>query len=76
KGGYVFDAENAYWYRITNIDETSGTTATITIDRSARATSLNINATASGGPTSAPAAPLGGAIFMRGIIEVFPLGSL
>ena len=73
KGGYVFDAENAYWYRITQVDETSGTTATLTIDRAAKDTSLDV---AGIGTASTPAAPTGGAIFMRGIIEVFPLGSL
>lgn len=41
KGGYLFDAVNGYWYRITKIDNAEGQTPTVTLDQPARAGTPN-----------------------------------
>lgn len=38
KGGFIFDATNAHWYRIQNITNETTTGATLRLDRPARAT--------------------------------------
>lgn len=53
KGSFIFDPENAYWYRIINYED-DGAIVRVTIDRPAIA-----NSTA--------------AIFMKGIVNVFPM---
>ena len=69
KGGYVLDVMNAIWYRIQDFREnppgTNTGTIEIQIDRPAIANSLSVSVNSS--PPSA--------IFMQGIVEVFPLGS-
>jgi hypothetical protein len=59
KGGYVFDTQNAYWYRIRDISGASSGNPVITIDRLAQA-SVNDNPSA---------------VFMRGVVDVFPIGT-
>lgn len=59
-GSYVFDADNARWYRIRKIDETSTTQATLKLEESAKASS----------PTTG-----GKAMFPRAVVEVYPLGT-
>lgn len=61
EGNYVFDARNALWYQITNIQrDDANENAVITVDRS-----IEVLTTSSQG--------LGRAIFMPGIVKVFEL---
>ena len=64
KGGYVFDAQNSYWYRIQDVTESqTSARAELTLDRDIVAFS------------NAGTSPAGGAILMRGVVDVFPLGT-
>lgn len=61
KGGFVFDAANAYWYRISSVTDTGAGTATLTIEVPVNASILAANG--------------GRAMFPRGVVDVFPIGS-
>ena len=67
KGNYIFDANNAFWYRVSNVSENPPAngqgSALITLDVPANA-------------SSPAAAPGGGpyAMFPRNIVDVYPLG--
>jgi hypothetical protein len=63
KGGFVFDAQNAHWYRVVQVRE-DAVNPVVTIDRPAMAP---IYAGASGGP---------GIMAMPGVVEVFPLATI
>jgi hypothetical protein len=59
KGGYLFDSFHGYWYQAANIaDDASSSTLTVTLRSPARAGS---------------ASPIG-AMVMRNIVDVYPLG--
>ncbi|MBS0204031.1 MAG: hypothetical protein JSS49_14085 [Planctomycetes bacterium] len=60
KGSYMLETSMLKWYRIVNFNSSTGM---VLLDRDIRVTS----ATASAGTSSA--------IFMKGIVDVFPLGS-
>jgi hypothetical protein len=63
KGNYIFDANNAFWYRISNVNDDGNGTAQITLDVPANASS----------PAAAPGiGPY--AMFPRNIVDVYPLG--
>ena len=63
KGGYMLEPTQLRWYRIVNMTEvnSSSTSATLLLDRDIRTANSN-TAIANG-------------IFMKGIVEVYPLGS-
>jgi hypothetical protein len=63
KGNYIFDANNAFWYRVSNVNDNGKGTAQITLDVPANATSPA--AAAGVGPY---------AMFPRNIVDVYPLG--
>jgi hypothetical protein len=68
KGSYIFDANNAFWYRISNVSENLPAngqgSATITLDVPSNASS----------PAAAPGqGPY--VMFPRNIVDVYPLGS-
>lgn len=58
KGSYVLDVNNARWYQIVNVESETSSSAVLVLDR---------NAVESSPPGN------GGAILMRGIVEVYPL---
>lgn len=58
RGSFVLDVNNAQWYRIKEIAAETSTSATLQLDRPA----------ASASPSGA-----GKAIFMKGIVDVFPI---
>jgi len=72
KGGFVFDVTNARWYRVVAIDKPGGAyDLRLTLDRRALETAGNdtdLDGTVGGGEE------FGGAVFMRGVVEVFPIG--
>jgi Tfp pilus assembly protein PilV len=65
KGGFMFDTSYAHWYRILDITNDTGTQVTVQVD--------------SQRPQSETIAPTGsnqfGAVFMRGVVDVFPIGT-
>jgi hypothetical protein len=65
KGGFLFDSSYAHWYRILDITNDSGSQFTVLVD--------------SQRPQSETIAPTGsnefGAVFMRGVVDVFPIGN-
>jgi len=61
RGGWVLDVENARWYRISNYEEANATQMLVTLDTAAVASSP-------GG--------VGGAVFLPGVVDVYPLGSV
>ena len=64
KGGYMLEPSQLKWYRILNIDLTSSTgNAILLLDQDVR------------NPSSPAGATITQGIFMRGIVEVFSLGS-
>jgi len=62
-GKFIFDPDNALWYRIVDIEELTDTSATLYLDRGAEADST----------TAGGAGELGLAVFMEGIVDVFPI---
>ena len=73
KGNYIFDANNAFWYRISNVSAPTQTTlpgnvpgeaVTITID-------VPANAGNQADPTGRPAR----AMFPRAVVDVYPIGT-
>ncbi|RMG33230.1 MAG: hypothetical protein D6725_16120 [Planctomycetota bacterium] len=62
RGGWILDLNNAYWYRIEDFQPTSSTTASVTLQTPARA--------------SSPGGGNGRVVIMRGVVDVFPIGSL
>jgi hypothetical protein len=68
KGSYVFDANNAFWYRISNVIDgavgAGSATSTLTLEIPANAGNFNPNS---------PIPPR--AMFPRGVVDVYPLGS-
>lgn len=60
RGGWILDLENAYWYRVEDFQLTSSTSATLTLQTPARASS----------------SANGRALILRGIVDVFPIGNL
>jgi hypothetical protein len=71
KGGFVFDANNAYWYRISNVvDNPPGAataTSDLTLDVPANASNQGLKSF-----TGNPIPPR--AMFPRNVVEVYPLG--
>jgi len=67
-GNWLFDGIDASWYRIQSIDSQTATTARLTLDRPVRAVTTDDG---SGPPPNAD--PMGRAILMPGIVEVFDL---
>lgn len=67
KGGFLFDSENARWYRILDFEEVTQPEVgfKITLDRSADETSLGVDA----------GKPQGKAMLMRGIVDVYHLAN-
>jgi hypothetical protein len=63
RGGFVFDANNAFWYRITNVSDNNAGTAVLTLETPAQSST--------GSPPYYPPR----AMFPRGVIDVFPLGT-
>jgi hypothetical protein len=69
KGNYIFDANNAFWYRISNVNDNGTGSATIYFDVPANASSPVV-------PTGANStATYGRAMFPRNIVDVYPIGS-
>jgi hypothetical protein len=69
KGGFIFDANNAYWYRISNVvDSPANNTAVVTIETPAYA-SNNVN----GAPMPGGGQPR--AMFPTAVVDMFPIGS-
>jgi len=66
KGGYVFDAINARWYRIQKIENETATTADLTLDQPII---QSINSSGS------PGTPVSGLIVMPNVVQVYPLGN-
>ncbi len=64
KGGYMLEPSQLKWYRIVDLKEASTTTTVLLLDQNLRYT-----------PTTAATVPGVTGIFMRGIVEVFSLGS-
>lgn len=64
KGGYMLEPSQLKWYRILDLKEASTTTTVLLLDQNLRYT-----------PTTAATVPGITGIFMRGIVEVFSLGS-
>lgn len=63
KGNYIFDANNCYWYRISNVTDNSTTQSTVTLDVPANASN---SATLFANPR---------AMFPRNIVDVYPIGT-
>ncbi len=65
KGGFLFDTSYGHWYRILDITNDNGSQFTVLVD--------------SQRPQSETIAPTGsnqfGAVFMRGVVDVFPIGN-
>ena len=66
KGNFIFDANNCFWYRISNVFDPGAGTATITLD-----TPANYSSPIPQGPNS----PLPCAMFPRNIVDVYPIGA-
>jgi hypothetical protein len=64
KGNYIFDANNAFWYRIANVQDSGTGTATITID-----------VPANNGNQADPTLRPGRAMFPRAVVDVYPIGT-
>jgi hypothetical protein len=62
RGSFVFDANNAFWYRIANVVDDNAGNAVLTLEVPANATT--------GNPPFVPPR----AMFPRGVVDVFPLG--
>ena len=72
KGGYVFDANNAYWYRISNVldpdpQNAAPGSARLILDTPANASNVGLT-TAAG--KSVPSRGM----FPRGVVDVYSLG--
>ncbi len=71
-GGYVLDANNAYWYRISNVIDGPAlngvATSTVTLEVPANANNTNLT-----NPNTGNLIP-SRAMFPRNIVDVFPLG--
>src|SRR5579872_7045781 len=66
KGNFIFDANNAYWYRISNVTDNPaaiGTSSIVTLDVPANANT----------PANNP--PIGRAMLPGAVIDVYPIGS-
>jgi hypothetical protein len=68
-GGYVLDADNAFWYRIRTIVDDQAGNALLTLETSARENSPQ--ATSQQGGTNYH----GRAMFPRSVVDVFPMGT-
>lgn len=66
RGGFIFDAENARWYRITNYEGIAGGNAFSGFDYRITLETSIIKGDGS----------LSGAIFLPGVVDVYPMGSL
>ena len=90
KGSFVLDTANARWYRVIEVEEITGSAIDydlrLTLDRRAlesagedriQGTATDPNGTMDGNEDTNGNGHLefGGAIFMRGVVEVFPLGT-
>lgn len=83
RGAYVFDALNARWYRITN-HETRPTAGLIPPSEAAfwgaykyRLTlESEVISSAGAFPTASSAAVFSGAMFLPGVVDVYPMGSI
>jgi hypothetical protein len=68
KGNYVLDANNAFWYRISNVVPTTSTSATVILEVPANATNLNVV------DPNTNTTELPRAMFPRNVVNVYPLG--
>ncbi|MDG1894265.1 MAG: hypothetical protein P8J37_05080 [Fuerstiella sp.] len=68
RGGFMLDVENARWYRVSNYEENTadntGSTYRVTLENAAVSS------------TPGAAGSTSGAMFLPGVVEVFPLGSV
>jgi hypothetical protein len=69
KGGYVFDANNAFWYRISNVVDGVPGTSTVTLEVPANASNTGLTNFNTGNLIPPRA------MFPRNIVDVYPLGS-
>lgn len=83
RGQYIFDPQNARWYRITNYEERPAAAFISTEDASFWAAydyrvNIETAAIADAGrfPTPLAAVVYSGAIFLPGVVDVYPMGSL
>jgi hypothetical protein len=60
KGNYIFDANNCFWYRISNVVDNNNGAATITLDVPASASNSTFTNQR--------------AMFPRNVVDVYPLG--
>ena len=63
RGGFVFEANNGYWYRINNVSDDNNGNAVLTLESPANAST--------GSPPFFPPR----AMFPRGVVDVYPLGA-
>jgi hypothetical protein len=71
KGNYIFDANNGFWYRISNVVENgTGNGARIYLDVPANAGNTNIP-----DPNNLPNVMPARAMFPRNIVDVYPIGT-
>ena len=81
KGGWILDTRNAFWYRIQDIENETNTSAELTLDEFIKRDStedLNASGTLDLPNEDADGNQVitrGAAILMRGVVEVFPLGT-
>jgi hypothetical protein len=68
RGSYIFDANNAFWYRISNVVLQSATSATVILEVPANATNLNVV------DPNTNTTELPRAMFPRNVVNVYPLG--
>ncbi len=72
KGNYIFDANNAFWYRISNVSAPTSTTLAGNIPGEAVTITIDVpaNAANTADPTGRPAR----AMFPRAVVDVYPIG--
>jgi hypothetical protein len=71
KGNYIFDANNAFWYRISNVSTPTQTTLPGNVPGESVTITLDVPANA-----SSPLAPIPArAMFPRAVVDVYPIGT-
>ena len=69
KGNYIFDANNAFWYRISNVSApTAGNNNTESV-------TITIDVPANAGNQADPTGRPGRAMFPRAVVDVYPIGT-